>query len=380
MSKLLQSATLRQKLTWLTTVCSVAALATTAVALGAYEWFFYRRTTVSHLTTISSITARNSAAALAFANPDDAARTLKALDAEPAIGAAVLYGPNGDRVAAYQRPGTRFVIPLQPPPDGVEHTNSGVEITLPVVEVKRFGTLLMYADLSLLRARLGAYTFVLFGTTLVSALVAYLLTGWLSQRIVAPVQALVGAATGVKSKADYRIRVPKTDDDELGRLTDAFNAMLARIEENEGALYRGAERLRVVLDAAKIGTWEWDLGHDTFQWNERAHDIFAVPAGTAVTSDLFFGLIHPDDRPRVKAAIAAAASSSADFSVEFRLTQPERPPHYVVARGLFLKSTSAVVRSAPSAWRSISRSAGRRSCARRRARSVSAPWRSARRP
>jgi signal transduction histidine kinase len=49
--------------------------------------------------------------------------------------------------------------------------------------------------------------------------------------LVAPVQALAAAA-GVKTKADYSVRVERTDDDELGQLTDAFIGM-ARISRTE---------------------------------------------------------------------------------------------------------------------------------------------------
>lgn len=335
-----QHATLRQKLTWLTAICSVVALATTAVTLGAYEWFFYRRTTVSHLATLSSITARNSTGALAFANPEEAARILAALDAELAIAAAALYGANGQRMAMYRRAGVQVEVPDTAPPDGTVHTGGGLEIAVPVMEVKRFGTLFMRADLGMLQARLAAYGFVLLGTTLVSGLLAYLLTGWLSQRIVAPVQALAAAAANVKTKSDYRVRVPKADDDELGMLTDAFNAMLARVEENEGELQRSAERLRIALDAARIGTWDWNLVRDEVLWNDRNYDIFGVPRGMPITSGVFFSLVHPDDRPRVASAIEAAISTGTDFSAEFRLVQPAQPLRHAVARGLFLKSPS----------------------------------------
>jgi PAS domain S-box-containing protein len=206
--------------------------------------------------------------------------------------------------------------------------------------VKRFGTLLVRADLSAVSVRLAAYAFVLLGTTLVSGLLAYLLTGWLSSRIVAPVHALVQAATGVKTTADYSVRVPKAEEDEIGALTDAFNDMLARVQANEGELYRNAERLRLALQSAKIGTWDWNLVRDEVVWNERNYEMFGVAEGTRVDSHLFFGSVHPEDRLRVKAAIESAASNFTDFSVEFRTARPEGAPHHVVARGRFLKSSA----------------------------------------
>ena len=333
-----RNATLRQKLTWLTTICSVVALATTAVALGAYEWFFYRRVALSNLGTTAAITARNSAAALAFNDRDDATRVLAALDAEPAIVGAALYDVNGKRFAIYLRPAVKIALPDAPPADGLMQRGADVDIIVPVMEMKRFGTLVIHGDLSAVSMRLTAYVFVLLGTTLVSGLLAYLLSGWLSQRIVAPVHALVGAAQGVKTNADYSVRVPKAEDDEMGTLTDAFNDMLARVQQNEGEIYRSAERLRLALEAAKIGAWDWNLVRDEMVWNERNYEIFALNAGTRIDSRVFFSLVHPEDRIRVKETVESAAATATDFSTEFRLTQPERQPHYVILRGRFLKS------------------------------------------
>ena len=330
--------TLRQKLTALTMVCSILALATTAVALGAYEWFFYRKTLVSHLTTLSSLTARNSSAALAFANSEDAMRVLSALAAEPVVTGAALYDTSGNPFALYRRPDVNAAIPEVAPVDGQVQRGSDLAIALPVAEAKRFGTLLVCADLSALTDRIGAYLLVLLGTTAMSGLLAFLLTGRLAQRIVAPVHALVGAALAVRTKADYSIRVPKVETDELGTLTDAFNDMLARVQQNETDLYRNAERLRLALESAKIGTWDWNLVRDEVVWSDRNYEIFGVEPGTPITSEVFYAQVHPDDRPRVKSAIENAMQTARDFSAEFRLAQPERPPHYVAARGLFLKS------------------------------------------
>ena len=335
-----RNAPLRQKLTTLTMVCSIVALLTTAVSLGIYEWFFYRRTMFQQLETLSAITARNSAAALAFSNAEDAARVLEALEAEPAVMAAALYDATGAKVADYARAGTNASTPANGPRDGIVSEGAHLDIAVAVKEAKRFGTLLVRADVSAIGQRLAAYAMVLLGTTLVSGMLALLLTGSLSHRIVAPVQALVTAATGVKTTADYSVRVPKAEDDELGALTDAFNEMLARIQQNESDLYRSAERFRLAIEAAKVGTWDWNLVKDEVEWNQRNYEIFGTPPGTRITSQVFFSLIHPDDRSRVKTAVESAADSSGDFSVEFRLANPERPPHYAFARGLFLKSSA----------------------------------------
>lgn len=340
MNKLFRNGTLRQKLTWLATICSIAALTTTAVSLGVYEWFSYRRMTMAHLTTTSAITARNSAAALAFANAEDATKILAALDAEPAVTAAALYLANGTRLAIYRRAGSTERIPDSPGTDGVHRRGADVDIAVPVMEVKRFGTLVVHAELSAISARRVVYGLVVLGTTLVSGMLGYLLTGWLSHRIVEPVNALVRAASGVRTNADYSVRVPKVDDDELGTLTDAFNEMLDRVQQNEVDLYRSAERLRLALESARIGTWDWNLVSDQMTWNARNYEIYGMRPGTPVSGKSFFPLVHPDDRRQVKEAVEGAAVSGADFSVEYRLADLAGTPRYLVSRGRFLRSSA----------------------------------------
>lgn len=341
---------LRQKLTWLAMTCSIVALLSTAVALGAYEWVFYRKTMFSHLTTLSAITARNSAAAVAFANVDDATRILAALDREPAVDAAALYDVHGRRFVQFRQPGSDgdLAVPLRAPDDGVRVEDTELWIAVPVIEAKRFGTLLVMADVSAIRVRIAAYGIVLLCTTVVSGLLAYLLTGWLKERIVAPVQALAAAAQRVQSQADYSVRVPREADDEVGALTDAFNEMLARIQQNEAEIARGTERMRLAVEAAHIGTWDWDLVHDSVVWNGRNYEIFGVDPGIPVTRSVFLGQIHPDDRERVRAALEAAVNASTDFATEFRVHRMDRPERtrYVSVRGRFVRSPGGEVQRA----------------------------------
>jgi PAS domain S-box-containing protein len=337
---LFRNAPVRRKLTLLAMICSVAALFVTSLSLGVYEWMYYRKSLYSHLSTLSAIAARNSAAALAFSNQDDAARGLATLQADPNILSAVLYDSRGRQFAEYRRSDWSEETPALAPLDGQTETATRLDIVVPVEEAKRFGSLLVRADISVIGDRLAVYAGVLVITTAISGLLALLLSGWLAKRIAAPVQALAGAAGKVQTTADYSIRVPKQEDDEFGSLTDAFNAMLARVQQNETDLYRNAERLRLALESAKIGTWDWDMVRDVVTWNERNYEIFGIDPGARITSNVFMSQIHPDDRARVKAAIEHAASNVSDFAVEFRLARPERPSHYAACRGRFLRSTA----------------------------------------
>lgn len=342
--RLLNDAPLRKKLTWLAMTCSIVALTTTAVALGTYEWFFYRKVVLSQLVTLSALTAHNSSASLAFSDAEDALRVLTSLETEPAVRGAVLYDAAGNKFAEYAARPDHIPFPDHPPPDGRELKSGRFEIVVPVAESKRFGTLLVDADIRALHERFAVYGMVLLTTTTLSGLIAFLLAGRLKTRITEPVQALVNAASGVQTNDDYSVRVLKTENDELGKLTDAFNGMLNRIQDNQAELHRSEERLRLALDAAQIGTWDWDLERDVVRWDTRNNEIFDTRGGERVTADVFWGKIHPEDAPKVRAALDAAFQTGS-FLTDFRL-KDDGLPRFVVVRGIVLADSSGKPRRA----------------------------------
>jgi C4-dicarboxylate-specific signal transduction histidine kinase len=70
----------------------------------------------------------------------------------------------------------------------------------------------------------------------VAVLLALLLSNRLQALIAAPILNLAATAQDVAGKKDYSLRAPKLSQDEVGQLTDAFNEMLTKIEQNDKAL------------------------------------------------------------------------------------------------------------------------------------------------
>jgi light-regulated signal transduction histidine kinase (bacteriophytochrome)/HAMP domain-containing protein len=78
----------------------------------------------------------------------------------------------------------------------------------------------------------------------ISLVAAYVLAALLQTRISRPVLALAEAARAVSTRQDYSVRAVKRSEDELGALTDAFNQMLGRIEDQASALSASKEELQ----------------------------------------------------------------------------------------------------------------------------------------
>jgi PAS domain S-box-containing protein len=85
-----------------------------------------------------------------------------------------------------------------------------------------------------------------------------------------------------------------------------------------------------------IGTWEWDVPGDRIVADERFAQLYGidpeqVTRGTSV--EQFFGAIHPDDLPRVRAQIEADLRTGELFSEEYRLRLADGIDRWVLAEG-----------------------------------------------
>jgi PAS domain-containing protein len=69
-------------------------------------------------------------------------------------------------------------------------------------------------------------------------------------------------------------------------------------EQAEWALRASRDRLQSTLDAAKLGSWQYDHHHRVFSWDARSKEIFGVPEDGAAVEE-FMNWVHPDDVEKV---------------------------------------------------------------------------------
>ncbi|HWE35455.1 MAG TPA: PAS domain S-box protein [Isosphaeraceae bacterium] len=102
----------------------------------------------------------------------------------------------------------------------------------------------------------------------------------------------------------------------------------------EDALRHREEQLRLALDVARMGTWDWNLLTDEVEWSEDLDDIFRLPRGAfGGTFPEFFRMVHPDDRATLRAAIDGALAGDDEFEIEFRVVAPDGATPWVNGRG-----------------------------------------------
>ena len=87
------------------------------------------------------------------------------------------------------------------------------------------------------------------------------------------------------------------DDLQLASVIAAQVAFAVERTRTEEQARRSEERLRFALDAASMGTWDWDLGTNAVQWSDNLPRIHGLPPGTFDgTFASYEREIHPDDR------------------------------------------------------------------------------------
>jgi two-component system, cell cycle sensor histidine kinase and response regulator CckA len=98
----------------------------------------------------------------------------------------------------------------------------------------------------------------------------------------------------------------------------------------EAALASSERRLKSALDAAGMGTFEWDLATGTVTWDGHTETIFGLQPGEFDnTYEGFERLLHPDDRLPLRLAGAKAAQAHTPFGVEFRVVRPDGSERWV---------------------------------------------------
>jgi signal transduction histidine kinase len=217
----------------------------TCASFFAYEFFTFRQSTIANLSTVGSILANNSTAALTFTNSEDAAEVLSALQAENHIRVACLYDSNGKLFAQYPATLPREALPAAPDSDGYRFDGGYLISFQPVVyESKRLGTLYLKSDLDVMYERFQLYGCIVVVVVAASALLAYGLSRRFQAQISQPILALTNTATAVAERGDYSVRAPSIGKGEFVVLTDAFNQMLDRIHESDRAFREQEEQLR----------------------------------------------------------------------------------------------------------------------------------------
>ena len=336
---------------------SAMALLVEGSAMLSHDLRVYSESARSDLGTDAAILALSTAPALAFDDQRAADRTLAALQARSALLTAGLYDVRGRLYAQYTRAGT------EAPPQYLAITAPVARISGNAVEVTRtvtlngelLGTIFVRAEYDVMgrvRAYLGIFALV----TLLSMVVAFIVSRALQKGITEPLEGMADVAREVVNRQDYSLRARRADSDEIGLVVQAFNNMLDEVQRRaraleqsnaamkaevivrqgaEAALARVTARLESTMAAAEIGGWVLDLRENQLTADRNLVALLGLQGEGEVRGepDLLRRQVHPDDLPRVISAEAAALKTGVLESTEFRLVRTDGAQRWMASRG-----------------------------------------------
>ncbi len=101
----------------------------------------------------------------------------------------------------------------------------------------------------------------------------------------------------------------------------------------EQALQEREAELAEAQALARLGSWVSDLRRNEIRWSREVYRIFGMePSQWGATHEAFMATVHPEDRPRVQAAIDAALEG-APYDIRHRIVRPDGTVRTVHERG-----------------------------------------------
>ena len=100
----------------------------------------------------------------------------------------------------------------------------------------------------------------------------------------------------------------------------ATGSTARRLRENEQRLYVAEERIRLALEAADVGTFDFYPPLGVIRSSDRCNDLFGLPAGTKPDYLTYLNAIHPDDRHIIHETMREVLSpgSSGYYEIQYR--------------------------------------------------------------
>jgi diguanylate cyclase (GGDEF)-like protein/PAS domain S-box-containing protein len=121
--------------------------------------------------------------------------------------------------------------------------------------------------------------------------------------------------------------------DHRQRAQESYRQEIIAREDVEIDLRRSDERMRMAVEAARIGFWDWDVIRDKQVWSDICKELLGLRPESIANLQVLMNSIHRDDRKMMDDEINAAIREKRDYSLEFRVVWPDGSVHWQAAKG-----------------------------------------------
>lgn len=173
----------------------------------------------------------------------------------------------------------------------------------------------------------------IFGLANHTVLIARDKTEWPIDDSAAPIRDVSGRIIGA-ILVFREIQERKLRELELAEQSAALQDANDRKDELVLALQSSEERLRLALNAGRMGVWDWEIPRDHLTWSDQTFAIHGVdPTTFQGKVEDFTRLIHPEDKQRINESIRRAIADNQEYDVEFRIIRPDGEVRWVFTSG-----------------------------------------------
>lgn len=99
---------------------------------------------------------------------------------------------------------------------------------------------------------------------------------------------------------------------------------ITKDKQLQDALARSAEKLRLAMEVAADGIWEYEVETGAVEWNARYFEMLGhAPGAFKETFEAWRDLVHPDDWPTIETAGMASIEQGVPFEAEYRMRRAD---------------------------------------------------------
>lgn len=278
---------------------TLVSLVMTGVAFISYDIQDTKKNLGESLNITSDLIQTYSATALSLGNPDEVNEVIDKLSMNRFMRGVWVFDNNDQLFAVYDpHKNNEKEIYEAYHNQGIYFRTNRIVVSNPILYgSKQLGTLIIMADLTGVKLRTNDQITVVVIMVVLSLLASVLLSRRLQNTITKPFNLLVQTVQEITKKNDYSIRAPKTSDDELGILTNAFNNMLDEVETRNKELKKSEQRLNLALWGSNEVMVDWDLKDDHLFFDDHITNILGFkPNEMPANQAEFVKWQHPRDR------------------------------------------------------------------------------------
>ncbi len=96
-----------------------------------------------------------------------------------------------------------------------------------------------------------------------------------------------------------------------------------------------SDRLKLAVQSAQIGIWDWDIRHDRLIWDDYMYQLYDMdPIDFDSTSHAWLNRLYPDDRTTIHSLLQQAVQGQCDFDPEIRIVRQDGEVRVLKAHAL----------------------------------------------